>query len=256
MSQQRLDLNFDCMPTTTALQARLQLAQPTRRPKMLTRKIETPWGHGVVLGKYGQAHVDLLESIFKHSEKHRRTDDGAIELIVDPHKARMSAGGNKQISGQQMEILKLEIMQVVIYLKGNGVHDPIAGHIIDEIRTSRIKAPSRPGTIHGEDRFMWYVRLGPAYVRFLEDDLHLHYDPEPIAALTTGIAQAVARHIATHKTQPTGGWIVDGLIKSVGGEGESSQEMRNRRRDLQKDADGLKALGLTIENGRITRENG
>ena len=255
MTQKRLDLNFDGMPTTTALQARLQLAQPTRRPKMLRREIETPWGHGIVLGKYGQAHVDLLESIFKHAEKHRKTDDGAIELIVDPHKVRMTAGGNKQISGTQMEVLKHEIMQVVIDLKGNGIHNPIAGHIIDQIRTSAIKAKSRPGAIHGDDRFMWYVRLGPAYVRFLEDDLHLHYDPEPIAALTTGIAQAVARHVATHKTQPTGGWKVDGLIEAVGG-GNDPKQIRNQRADLKADTDGLKKLGLSIEDGRIKRENG
>lgn len=252
MTQKRLDLNFDGMPTTTVLQARLQLAQPTRRPKMLRREIETPWGHGIVLGKYGQAHVDLMESIFKHVEKYRKTEDGAIELIVDPHKVRMSAGGNKQISGSQMDVLKLEIMQVVIDLKGNGIHDPIAGHIIDEIRTSAIKAPSRPGAINGENRYMWYVRLGPAYLRFLQDDLHLHYDPEPIAALTTGIAQAVARHVATHKTEPHGGWKVDGLIEAVGG-GKTTKQLQNQRADLKTDQDGLKNLGLTVEDGRVKR---
>lgn len=254
-TQKRLDLNFDGMPTTTVLQARLQLAQPTRRPRMLNRQIETPWGHGTVLGKYGQAHVDVVESIFLHAEKHRKTEDGAIELIVDPHKVRMTAGGGKQISGQQLAVLKLEIMQVVIDVKGNGIHDPISGHIIDEIRISKIKANSRPGAIRGDDRYMWYVRLGPAYVRFLQDDLHLHYDPEPIAALHTGIGQAVARHVATHKNQPTGGWTIDGLIKAVGA-GDTSGDMRNRRRELKNDAAGLKLLGLDIEDGRIKRENG
>lgn len=252
--QQRLDLNCDGLPTSTVHQSRLQLSQPTRRPKDITRNIETPWGHGVVVGKYGQAHVDFIEAIFRNTERKRRDEDGAIEIIVDPYKVRKTAGGGKQISWQQMQVLKMDVMRVVIDLRGNALHSPITGHIIDQIIESKIKAPSRPGTIHGGDRWLWYVKLGPAFVRFVDDDLRLYYDPTQIAALDTGIAQAVARHVATHKTQPSGGWKIDELIKAVGA-GSTSKSMWERRREIREDAEGLKALGLVVDKDRLKREN-
>ena len=256
MTQELLDLNSDSLPTSTAHQSRLQLSQPTRRPKMLTRTIETPWGSGVVVGKYGQAHVDFVEAIFRNTEKKRRSEDGGIEIIVDPYRVRMTAGGDKKISWQQMQTLKLDVMQVVIDLRGNAFNRPITGHIIDQITESKVRAPTtrleRLGGI-GE-RWMWYVKLGPAFVRFIDEDLRLYYDPTNIAALHTGIAQAVARHVATHKNQPLGGWKVDELIKSVGA-GATSKSLWERRRELQEDEESLKALGLTVENGRLKREN-
>ncbi len=253
MSQQRLDLSCDGLPTSTVHQSRLQLSQPTRRPKDLTRSIETPWGHGTVTGKYGQAHVDFVEAIFRNAEKKRRDDDGGIEIIVDPYKVRMTAGGDKQISWQQMQSLKMDVMRVVIDLRGNSFHRPITGHIIDQITESKLKAVSRPGTINGKERWLWYVKLGPAFVRFVDEDLRLYYDPTPIAALNTGIAQAVARHVATHKNEPPGGWKLDELIKAVGA-GATSKAMWERRNELREDAEGLKALGLSVEGDRLLRK--
>jgi hypothetical protein len=253
MSQQRLDLNCDGLPTSTVHQSRLQLSQPTRRPKDLTRNIETPWGHGTVTGKYGQAHVDFVEAIFRNAEKKRRDDDGGIEIIVDPYKVRMTAGGDKQISWQQMQSLKMDVMRVVIDLRGNSFHRPITGHIIDQITESKLKAVSRPGAINGKERWLWYIKLGPAFVRFVDEDLRLYYDPTPIAALNTGIAQAVARHVATHKNEPQGGWKLDELIKAVGA-GATSKAMWERRNELREDAEGLKALGLSVEGDRLLRK--
>ena len=147
-------------------------------------------------------------------------------------------------------------MQVVIDLRGNAFHKPITGHIIDQITESKIKAPtSRLDRMGGaSDRWMWYVKLGPAFVRFIDEDLRLYYDPTPIAALNTGIAQAVARHIATHKNQPLGGWKIDELIKAVGA-GSTPKSMWERRKEISEDAEGLKVLGLTVEDHRLKRKN-
>lgn len=258
MNQQRLDLNFNNLPTSTVHQSRLQLSQPTRRPKMLTRSIETPWGHGVVIGKYGQGHVDFVEAIFRNAERKRRDDDGGIEIIVDPYKVRVTAGGGKKISWQQMQVIKIEVMQVVIDLRGNAFNKPITGHIIDQITESKIKASStridRIGdTSEGSGRWLWYVKLGPAFVRFIDEDLRLYYDPAPIARLNTGIAQAVARHVATHKHQPPGGWVLDELIRAVGG-GGTSKSMWERRNEIKEDAKGLEVLGLIVDNNRLLRK--
>ena len=99
MTQQLLNLNHEKCPVSTVHQSRLQLAQPTRRPKMLTRNIETPWGQGVVVGKYGMGHVDFVEGIFHNADKKRRDEEGGIEIIVDPYRVRMTAGGEKKLVG-------------------------------------------------------------------------------------------------------------------------------------------------------------
>ena len=263
MSQKSLFGDGD-LPTTTVHQARLQLFQPTRRPRLVSREIQTPWGIGHIVGKTGQAHADVMEAIFKCSHKNRCDSDknsptfGAIEILVDPHAIRKIAAGKQggQLSGQQLDVLLTDLMQVVISLSGNDVYPMRKGHIIDEVIESKVEAPTIKQAIKNKDgkRFYWYIRISPTFTQFIANDLHLYYDPSPIAKLETGIAQAIARHVATHKTQPPGGWHVDTMLASVGVDTTSSVTMRNRRRELQKDADGLKKLGITIENGRIKRE--
>ncbi|SCN47138.1 hypothetical protein BAZMOX_385711_1 [methanotrophic endosymbiont of Bathymodiolus azoricus (Menez Gwen)] len=41
-------------------------------------------------------------------------------------------------------------------------------------------------------------------MELIREDLSLHYDPLPIARIDTGVGQAVARHILTHKHEPNG----------------------------------------------------
>src|SRR5690554_1146804 len=82
------------LPTSTAHQARLQLYQPTRRPKWAERVIETPWGTATVRGKIGQVHADIVESICRHAEDHRIVAaTGHLQVLVDPYKVRVSVGG-------------------------------------------------------------------------------------------------------------------------------------------------------------------
>jgi len=241
---------FDDLPTTTVHQARLQIFQPTRRPKDQIRVIESPWGSAVIDGKLGQAHADFLESIFFHAEKKRQLEDGRIQILIDPHTIRMILGGGKQCSGEQLTKVQDEIMKVLVEVKIPDQDIDEKGHIIDLIEKSSF---TKRNPLGGQ-RQMWRVTISRPFVRLMGKDLGLHYNPAPIACLTTGVAQAVARHCATHKNQPTGGWHIDGLIKVVGCS-EKEQSMKDRRRDLQKDKDGLKHLGLIVEDGRIRREN-
>ena len=242
---------FDDLPTTTAHQSRLQIFQPTRRPKNEVRLIETAWGTAKVHGRIGQGHADVLESIFSEAADHQIMSDGGMQILVDPHKVRVAAGGDK-LSGAQLDKLITELMQVVIDMRIASTGMRCLGHIIDQVIESKVKAPTRPGAI-GDDRKMWRVDVPASFVKLIQGDINLHYDPAPIAQLTNGISQAIARHVATHKHEPNGGWTIDGLIDAVGA-GGTPKDKSNRRAELKRDAEGLKNVGLMLENGRLTRK--
>ncbi len=97
------------------------------------------------------------------------------------------------------------------------------------------------------------MRLGVALVMLLEHDLSLYYDPAPIARLQHGISQAVARHVLSHKIEPTGGWYLDTVIVAVAGI-VPSKAMRDARFRLREDADELKALGLILDGDRVRKK--
>ena len=98
------------------------------------------------------------------------------------------------------------------------------------------------------------MRLGVALVMLLQHDLHLYYNPAPIARLEHGISQAVARHVFSHKVTPLGGWYMDTLIVAVAGK-IPSQAMRDARRWLRKETDALRKIGLVLDHNRIKRNS-
>ena len=235
------------LPTTTVHQSRLQIFSPTRRPSDAKREIITPWGTATVTGKLGQAHADFVEAILKHARDWRSSDTGQIQILVDPYVVRTTIGGGSKASYEQMWRVAQDVMRALIDLKTSSLR--VVGHIIDNIEESNARVPN---PLNRGERALWRVTFAPAFVHLLGGDLHLHYDPKEIAMLTTGIAQAVARHVATHSREPRGGWHIDGLILIVGA-GGSSQTLRDRRRELRRDSLGLLKLGLLLEGGRLRR---
>jgi hypothetical protein len=186
-------------------------------------------------------------------------ENGDMQMLVDPYKVRVTAGGGepgKAIGGSQIDKVITELMQVVIDMYIKATDKKIKGHILDWTKESKVKANVRAATsFGGEDRRMWCVQIPADFMKLFYFDNCLYYDPTPIAALMTGIGQAIARHVATHTNQPLGGWILDNLIRAVGA-GDTSTDIRNRRREIQKDAGGLLSLGLTIQDGRLKRVKG
>ncbi len=239
------------LPTTTVSQSRLQVYEPTRRPKESTRQIETPWGHALIIGKLGQGHADVVESIFRNAIDWRVLEDpktnlARILILVDPYHVRKTAYGGGSGTGAGVENMLRDVMRSLIELRlKNG--DTLIGHIIDQVEMTEIEVNNPLGG----KRHLWRVTVGAAYVELMGRDLHLHYDPLPIAALSSGVAQAIARHVATHSSEPSGGWFLDGLISSVGAGGDY-KIMKKRRQAIRSDASGLAACGITVDvDGRV-----
>lgn len=236
------------VPTTTVHQSRLQVFQPTRRPKDIERKILTAWGEAKISGKIGQVHADIIEAMCKNAKDHRVTDTGQIQLLVDPHVVRKSVGGGKRYSGDTLWKMIQELRRTSIELSAPAQGVRVMGGIIDMVEES-IQVTSH----NGEKRHLWRVTLNPAYAALLSGDLPLHYDPAPLAKINSGISQAIARHVMTHRDQPAGGWSLDKLIMAVGS-GNTATELRNRRREVNQDAENLLRIGITVKDGRVFKE--
>ena len=239
--------NNEVTPTSTALQARVLLYQPSQRPRHREGDwMETSFGRCRVTGRLGQRHADVIEAILYCAERMRTVSDGGVELLVDPARVRKTLS-NSQYSHQRMWSLLREAMSAVIEIEAPNFK--ALGHLIDQVVESPM---TRPDPLTGGERNLWRVRLGASLVMLLENDLKLYYDPAPIARLQHGISQAVARHILSHKTEPVGGWYLDTVIVAVSGQ-IPSQAMRDARRRLKSDNHELNAIGLVLENDRIMK---
>lgn len=237
------------MPTTTALQARLPIFQPTDRPVTTAGGGEwtvTSWGRVRIAGRLGQRHADCLQALLHTALARRSTDDGSIELLVDPAAVRrtMSARG---YSGLRLETLMRELRTCTIDLQAPALEAPwILGGLLDHVEKSPKTAPDPLGGV----RHLLRVRLGKPLAILLQNDLLFTYDPAPIARLRHGITKAVVRHAKTHRDEPDGGWILDHLIAAVGG-AAGGTALRNRRREIVADAPSLPACGVALVDGRL-----
>ena len=144
----------------------------------------------------------------------------------------------------------MELRTATIIIETPQFDFPIIGGLIDHVIPS---SKTRPDPLTGGERNLWRVRLGVALVMLLEHDLSLFYDPAPIARLQHGISQAVARHVLSHKVEPTGGWYLDTLIVAVAGT-VPNKAMRDARFRLREDTEKLKALGLIIDGVRVRKK--
>lgn len=241
---------FRQLPTTTAHQARLQLYQPTRRPVWMERVITTPWGTAKVRGKIGQVHADIIEAICRHAEDYRVIPGtGHLQILVDPYKVRVCVGGGKAYSRGTLWHMLTELRETSITLEVPSRGLKVLGGILDRVEES---LATRHNKLTGKPRHLWRVTLDPAFAGLLQADLTLYYDPAPLAKIETGVAQAIARHVLTHRDQPTGGWLLDKLIELVGAGGDSTV-MRNRRREVHSCAATLLAVGVLIAGNRLLR---
>lgn len=238
-------------PTSTALQARVALFQPSQRPTLQKNKhLTTSYGECSVTGRLGQRHADLLEALLFCAERKREINDGGIELLVDPAQVRKTLSDSRY-SYEQIEKLLVELRTATITIRATNLDFPVIGGLIDHVIPSPM---TRHDPLTGGERSLWRVRLGIALVMLLENDLALYYQPAPLARLKHGVSQAVARHVLTHKNTPAGGWQMDTLIKAVYGNQPTAATIRKSRFNLKQDIEKLAEIGIEIDSkNRIKR---
>ena len=237
--------------STTALQSRIRMFQATQRPIELHGQwVETKFGRCLVEGRLGQRHADLLSAILYNAQMKRDTDDGGMEILIDPAVIRRKMSAT-QFSFSQFETLLKELMQAIITLETPNFKVAV-GHLIDQYsRTKNIKVydPRTKGM-----RPLMKMRLGEVMTTMYKADVHLFYDPEKLVNIKHGISQAVARYILSHASEPNGGWKLDETILQVAGMCNANQ-LRQHRLRIKQDAIALKHAGILFdgENQRLHR---
>lgn len=233
---------------STRTQSRVVLYEATQRPSKRTGAWQvTSYGRVRVTGRLGQRHADLVEAICACAEKARGVPDGGVELLVDPYRVRRCmSGGHGQYSYQRLHALLFDLRAAIIEIETPDLErrgEKAIGGLIDHW----LPTASAPDPLHGHtERRLWRVRLGTLLVMLLRADAPLWRDPAPLAALESGVSQALARHVLTQaiSAQPPGGWWLDTLLKAVGvGDGASR---RKARMAVRSDVGGLAKLGIRI----------
>ncbi|OCB02799.1 hypothetical protein BBC27_11290 [Acidithiobacillus ferrivorans] len=190
----------------------------------------------------------MLDAFLWSAENYRETDDGGIELLVDPARVRKTMSENRHSLGGIQKLIR-ELREVTLEIVVSKTGLSVIGGLVDHV----VKSPAiRPDPINGGDRHLWRVRIGLALAELLRNDLPLHYDPSPLARLQNGISQAVARYLLSHTSEPNGGWVLDNAIRAVAGE-LSDVSMRHRRHEIRLDEDSLAVMGIVIDGERIHR---
>lgn len=230
------------IPTSTALEARLRIFQPSQKPVLKEIYLNTSWGTATVKGRLGQRHADVLEAVRACALEIKKIDDGLI-LLVDPFEIRKRIGTG-YYSHQQMTTLLKELTEAIVSIETDDIR--AVGHFIDYTEEARKPVLDK----RGRERYWMIVKLGKVGLQLLNDDFKLYYDPTPISNLKHGICQAIARHVLTHKREPNGGWLVDTLIETVAGVLPSIKKAKARAA-IKRDIDGFTACGIVVDNGRI-----
>lgn len=243
------------MPSTTVSQSRIGLFQPTRRPKYKSDyRVRTKWGWVLVNGKLGQKHSDVLEALLFCAENKATIKDGRIKILVDPYQVRIYA---KISSSAEVNSIIQDLLSAVVsveFKSKNGGTCKSKGHLIDYI-CDATRANGEPITrnnpIDRKPRSLWRVELGKALCDIIANDHWITEDPRPIAEINSGICQAIARHIFSHKNQPNGGWILRNLIILLIGSEAPKQQLYDRTREVNHGIEALRAVGIIVKQGRL-----
>jgi hypothetical protein len=227
----------------------------------VAREIETPWGTAKLEGKLGQKHAALLEACSYYAEDWRMTDSEQIVLLVDPYKLRTVLSKQESGSGEtkarksiysyeQTKRMFKDLKEATIEMTFETATQRhyILGGVLDNYEESELKVSS-PGARIGKEgqRAKWRITLNKAYVNLIRRDLRLDYDPTRLMSFRTGVGQAVARHLLTHRQAPNGGWYIDGLLKAVGVTGTSTT-MAEKRREVRSDREAFRELGYVFDD--------
>ncbi|MDY0311189.1 MAG: hypothetical protein RBR20_03610 [Desulfobacterales bacterium] len=247
-----MSVGNEITPTSTVAQARVMLYQASQRPcRREGEWLNTSFGRCRVTGRLGQRHADLVEAVLYCAERRREVSDGGVELLVDPARLRKTLSDSRYSMTQIKKLLAdlraavVEIETPELMRSGERIIGGLIDHVIPSLMT-------RSNPLTGGKRYLWQVRLGVALVILLNRDLKLYYDPSPIARLRHGVSQAVARHVLSHKNEPSGGWHLDTVIDAVAGQ-MSNKALRDARFRLRKDAEKLHRVGITIDGERIRK---
>lgn len=234
---------------TPASACHIPIFAPTRRPRHRQAwNVETSWGWAQVTGKLGQQHRDLLDAARLVAEREDWTTDGRMHLLVDSARLRSVMGGD----GVNWPLIKTWFADLTRSKVEYHITRPEIdgfGELISDVAIAKVPEPppTRPGAFSNGRRYL-RISFGIGWSKLLSDDNDIRYPLRQVVGLRHGVSQAIARYCLSHRTVND---TISGLLAKVGAEGRT----RDRRRELQADADALRALSIEISGDVVRRSS-
>jgi len=250
---------LDNIGVATVTQNRTPIFEPSNKPREGVRTYEGGYGEYTKLtieGRLGQTHKSLLETILWKKELYdyiyaeQIVGDEVIKIkylkvLYDREKIRKHLSSNGKYSWQGYEELLKDMMRTIITLEkeeGKRTRSPL---VIDLYDSPTKKPVSSRSPIIPKEVSLTTIVLGSVITTLIDTEIKFIYDPKPITSLSSGVSQALARFLITHKKHPQAGYNLRELVKRLGCPAEG-MGWRNIKRALKQDADQLEANGIAI----------
>jgi len=230
---------------------RLPVFEPTLKPRFETRSFKNTYGKVVVVGRLGQDHKNLLETILykRKAYKSYKGEEGnrCFEVLYHEYEVRKylskesvycKTGYQSLIEDMKQAYIKIETKELTV--EGSLIADKTFSGIYSKQTKSNLP------DLKGKNIPYAVLKLGNVVNLLISEELHFTYDPKPIMALKSGISQAVVRYLKTQKRHPKLGYHLKELIENIEDNVEG-QNWYNIKTHLKKDVESLKALNITID---------
>lgn len=233
---------------TTESQNRLPIFEPTLRPKYGRRVFENKYGKLLVEGRLGQAHKNLLETIFWKKELYSFSEvEGRkhLKVLYDEETVRRYMSQNSKYNYETYKTLLKDMIQTYISLETNKLK--IEGTLIMQVEKAKVLRPakSKSPIIPGEVPLTLII-FGAVATALFENELRFTYDPKPVLSLRSGISQALVRFLKTQKEHPASGYNLKTLLENLEGQ-MGNKKWWEIRRCLKEDTGLLEKLGIVID---------
>jgi len=233
---------------TTETLNRLPVFQPTLKPMFQERSFENAYGRITVIGRLGQSHKNLLETILYKRKVYKSYKDAKgnrhFEVLYDEYEVRRYLSRGTTYSQERYQELIEDMKQAYIEIETKEL--TVRGKFIADktfsSKYSKLTKSNLPGLKDQEIPYAVLV-LGDVLNTLISKELTFPYDPKPITQLSSGVSQAVVRLIKTHKNHPKAGYHLKPLIEGLTGNVEG-QKWYNIKTQLKRDADKLKTIFL------------
>lgn len=239
--------DLENLGVTTESQNRLPIFEPTMKPREGVRVFEGKYGKLLVEGRLGQAHKNLLETIFWKKEIYTFDEEDGIEFLkvaYDEMKIRKYLSQKSEYSYERYRELLKDMIRTYISLETNKLR--IQGTLIMQIYESKVKRPTRSRSpIIPKEVPLTVIKFGAVATALFKNELKFTYNPKPIIGLKSGISQALARFLKTQQSHPTAGYHLRPLIEILEGK-MTSKRWWKIREYLKEDAENLEQLGIMI----------
>ena len=236
---------------TTITLNRLPIFQPTLRAEYREASFESPHGRITVRGRLGQNHKTLLEAVLYLRKLYDLDEENMrLRVLYDEYevKKHLTKGATTYSYEGYKQMLE-DMKQAYVILEAREQMQIIEGNLIKGIKPSNNYSKKSKGNlppVKGKNIPYVILEFGEVVSYLFSKELKFTYDPRPIANLRSGISQAVARYLQTHRSHPPAGYHLRQLIEILEGKMENKRWWTVKEY-LKEDAKYLRQLNIDID---------